>query len=187
MASIIVAFDENYLIGRGDGRLPWHISDDLKLFKNRTLNHPIICGRKTWESLPIRPLPGRLNIVVSTTLAHMGYRKQCENGWKDGVVLVDNIDDAIWAIARYPEYQDKEVFIIGGGQLYETALDAGVVDKLYVSRIRGTHEGNIFFPELGKEWKWTLIESHTEFDVFEVTKPADASEVATVASSPAQL
>jgi dihydrofolate reductase len=160
--SIIVAFDENYLIGRSDGSLPWNIPEDLKLFKLRTLGHPIICGRRTWESLPHKPLADRLNIVVSTTLKEIPYK---------GVVLVPDILQSLQLIRAYGEYDNQEIFIIGGRQLYQTSLQANIVDKLYVSKIYGTHDGDIFFPQNSID-KYAIqrIEKHTRFDFIELAR-----------------
>ena len=158
--SIIVAHDDNRLIGRSDGSLPWHISDDLKLFKKRTIGCPIICGRKTWESLPNRPLPGRLNIILSNT----------RYGVMPDYSFARDLKDALSIIEDYPEYHGKDVFIIGGRQIYETALQTGIVDKMYVSQVHGEHEGDVYMPELPGKWNWELIEEYPEFELFEVTR-----------------
>ena len=103
--NLIVAIGKNGAIGR-KGDLIWHISDDLKRFKQLTMGHPVIMGRKTWESLPKRPLPGRKNIVLTTNPALQA----------EGAVVVNSIESAI--AAAY----GKSPFIMGGAQIYNAFL-----------------------------------------------------------------
>ncbi len=132
--SIIVAVAENNAIGY-DNHLLWHISEDLKRFKNLTTGHHIIMGRKTYESVG-KPLPGRINIVIS---------KQ-ENYTVDGCLVAKSIEDAL-LIAK----DDSEVFIIGGGEIYKQALS--ITDKIYLTRVHAGFAGDTFFPELNlSEW-----------------------------------
>ncbi|MGB7204468.1 MAG: dihydrofolate reductase, partial [Anderseniella sp.] len=100
--SAVVAASDNNVIGK-DGGLPWHVSSDLKLFKEITLGKPVIMGRRTWESLPRRPLPGRRNIVITRNSDYEA----------EGAELARSVDEALSLCAG-----EDEVSIIGGGQVY---------------------------------------------------------------------
>jgi dihydrofolate reductase len=137
MISIIVAASANNTIGiRGD--LPWRLSDDLRRFKETTMGKPIIMGRKTWESIG-RPLPGRLNIVITRQpdFAAAG----CE--------VVRSVGDAIAAAG-----DADEIMIIGGSQVYQRALP--LADRLYLTRVHTEIEGDAFFPDVDKK-TWMLV------------------------------
>jgi len=166
MISIIVAFDKNRLIGSNNA-LPWHIPEDLKLFKARTLGHPIILGRKTWDSLPKRPLKGRLNVIVSQTKKSLELFT--EDDLSQFVYFHPDLKSAIKFATWYCP-NSSETFIVGGRQIYETALKEDVVDKIYATEVHGDYEGDTFFPELGPEWKKSVLEQRQEFDVVEFTK-----------------
>jgi dihydrofolate reductase len=141
--SIIAAVAENGVIGR-DGKLPWHLSADLRRFKRLTMGHTIIMGRRTWESIA-RPLPGRRMIVTSR---QPEYRVDVP-----GVDVATSLDGAL-ALARAAG--DDEVFIIGGGALYREALP--LADRLYYTSVRANVRGDAFFPDI--EWnQWRLTES----------------------------
>lgn len=134
LISVIVAIGRGRAIGK-DNALLWHIPDDLKRFKALTLGHPVIMGRKTWESLPekFRPLPSRTNIVIT---------RQAEYAAR-GATVVNSLEEARAAAAR-AEGCD-EIFIIGGAQLYIQALP--YADRLYLTVIEDDKEGDAFFPE----------------------------------------
>src|SRR3989338_2509696 len=121
--SIIAAIGKNRELGK-DNKLIWHILEDLQRFKNLTNGHPIIMGRKTWDSLPFKPLPKRVNIVVTRnsdfSFARPGLAK-----------LAGSLEKAI-EIAKKSSGAE-EVFIIGGGQIYEQAIKKGLADKLYLT------------------------------------------------------
>lgn len=127
MISIIVAVAANGVIGDNNSLL-WHISEDLRNFKRITSGHPVVMGRKTFESLG-RPLPNRTNVVVSRTVTEI-----------EGCRVAASLDAAI---AMFPE--DEEVFIIGGAQIYAQALDSA--DKIYLTRVEHDYEGDTSFPE----------------------------------------
>lgn len=150
----ITAMDPNGVIGNNDGgkyTIPWHISEDFKFFKRTTLNHSILMGRKTWESIGSKPLPKRRNIVISTQM--------------DDVEGVD--------IIRYPmQYcmldfeKDQDLFIIGGSKVYEIFINK--MDELYVSQIKKEYEGNIKFPIINYDKffdKMDIIHEDEEFYV----------------------
>jgi len=132
--SVIVAISENNVIGK-DGKIPWHLPQDLKYFKKVTMGHHIVMGRKTYESIG-RPLPGRENIVVT---------KQ-EDYKAEGCTIVHSLGAAI-AIARMNS--ENELFIIGGSSIYETMMPDA--QKLYLTKVFTTVEdGDAFFPAYDK-------------------------------------
>jgi dihydrofolate reductase len=145
--SIIVAMANNNAIGK-DNQLLWHLPEDLQYFKRTTMGKPIVMGRKTFESIG-RPLPGRLNIVITR-----------QQDWQhDGVKIVHTIDDAL----RLAEAQSMidgidEMMVIGGAEIYKTALPQA--DKLYVTRVDAEIDGDAFFPEIDSSvWQETNRES----------------------------
>ena len=143
MISIIVAVAQNGVIGDKNSLL-WHISEDMRFFKRTTSGHPVIMGRKTYESLG-RPLPNRTNIVISRTLRSI-----------EGCTVVGSLEEAV---AMFPK--EEEVFIIGGAQIYALALN--IADKLYLTRVCHDYEGDTSFPEWNEqEWQLISQESHEQ-------------------------
>ena len=133
--TIIVAISENLVIGHRN-TLPWHISEDLKNFKKITLNHSVIMGRKTFESIG-KPLKYRRNIVISRN----------KNLQISGVEIASSLDDAI-CLAK----SEDEVFIIGGEQIYEIALP--IATNMFITKVHSTIEGDAFFPNFDEnQWK----------------------------------
>ena len=146
--SIIAAMSENGVIGRA-GRLPWHLAADLKRFKQLTLGHTVIMGRKTWESIG-RPLPGRRMVVITR---QSGYRAE-------GADVVSNFDDAL-AIARAAG--DDEAFIIGGAEIYRLALPRA--ERLHLTLIHAKIDGETVFPSVDWSiWQQTTSEAHRADD-----------------------
>lgn len=135
MISLMVAHDPDYVIGK-DNQLPWHIPEDLAYFKKHTVGKGMVMGRNTFESIG-RPLPKRRNIVVTRNTE---YTVQ-------GADITHNLEDAI-ALARE---QHEEVMIIGGEQIFREALP--IADRLYITLVHQSFEGDTFFPEYGREWK----------------------------------
>ncbi|MDO8498188.1 MAG: dihydrofolate reductase [bacterium] len=130
--SIIVAMGNNRAIGSSNGLL-WHIPAELKRFKEITMGHPIIMGRKTHESIG-KALPGRTNIVIT----------QDKNFKAEGVEVVHSLEEALRLASSAPG--NNEIFIIGGGQIYEQALS--LADKLYLTLVEGDFpEADTFFPD----------------------------------------
>lgn len=148
IVAIYVAIAENGVIGR-EGGLPWRLSTDLKRFKAGTMGKPIIMGRKTWESFPRRPLPGRLNIVVTRD---KGYRAE-------GGETVSSLEDAITLArirARCMANVD-ELCVIGGGQIYAQALP--LADRLHVTHVLGSVDGDTAFPPIDPAiWRFVSAE-----------------------------
>lgn len=142
MISIIVAVAQNGVIGDKNALL-WHISEDLRFFKRTTSGHPVIMGRKTYESLG-RPLPNRTNVVISRTVGEI-----------EGCTVVRSLEEAV---ALFPA--EEEVFIVGGAQIYALALD--IADRFYLTRVDHDYEGDTSFPAWD-ESKWALT-SREAFD-----------------------
>lgn len=146
--SLIVAATRNQVIGR-DNQMPWHLPADLRYFKQRTLGKPIIMGRKTWESLG-RPLPGRLNIVISRQA----------NVMLDGAEVFTDLTAAIQRGQEWAAQQSvSEVMVIGGGQIYQQAL--ALAQRVYLTRIELELAGDAFFPVLdAQQWQQVEAEVH---------------------------
>lgn len=130
MISIIVAVDKNGLIG-SQGKLPWSIKSEIKHFQQVTTGGVCVFGRKTWESLPKKPLSDRVNIVVSNSMDRTNEFDVCRDIW-----------EAMFICHKF--YPNKEIFICGGRSLYEQALP--FIDRIYLSCIYGDYEGDTFFP-----------------------------------------
>jgi dihydrofolate reductase len=143
--SAIVAMSENRVIGKSN-RLPWNIPEDLKHFRKVTSGHPIVMGRKTFESIG-RVLPGRENIVISRTMTSD----------IPGLRVVRSLEEAITSCQGKAE----EIFIIGGGEIYRMALPK--VDRIYLTLVHQEIEGDAFFPEIpSDQFKQVSSESRTE-------------------------
>lgn len=142
---MIVAVANNGVIGVNN-TLPWHLPEDLKRFRALTMGHHIIMGRKTYESLG-RLLPGRTTVIVTR---NPDYRVE-------GAIVVHGLSDAMQYCA-----QDKELFLIGGAQLYQEGLT--MVNKLYITRVNLEVIGDAFLPEIDLS-AWTLIEKKDHLSV----------------------
>ena len=148
--ALVVARARNGVIGR-DGDLPWRLRSDLQRFKAITIGKPCIMGRKTWESLPLRPLPGRLNVVLTRD---EGWG---EDGQAKGALVCRTLDEAI-EIAREQAQDDgvDEICVIGGAGLFEAALPRA--KRLYVTEVEAEPEGDVLFPAFD-EAAWTEVSS----------------------------
>lgn len=150
MITIIAAVAEDGGIGRG-GDLLWHLKGDLRHFKSLTMGAPVIMGRKTWESLPKRPLPGRLNIVVSRN----------ENYQAPGAKVVASLIDA-FSMAKGEDDVENKIFVIGGQSIYAEAMRHA--DALDLTEIHAlANDADTFFPAIDKDcWKPTKREDAEE-------------------------
>ncbi|WCO02103.1 dihydrofolate reductase [Psychroserpens ponticola] len=146
--TIIVAAGENNAIGK-DNDLIWHLSDDLKRFKSLTNGHHIIMGRKTFESFP-KPLPNRIHIVIT---------RQSNYKAPEGVIVVNSLEDAIDASKN-----DKQPFIIGGGEIYKQSIP--LVDKIELTRVHSNFENaDTYFPEIDtSQWREVSRTTHDADD-----------------------
>lgn len=133
MISIIVAIGENHAIGNNN-ELLWHIPEDLRRFKHITRGHKIIMGKRTYESLPVQPLPERTSIVISDDPKDVF----------EGCIMAYSIEEALKHCGP-----DEECFVIGGGMVYKQFLP--LADKLYITKVHATFDADTFFPEIAPE------------------------------------
>jgi len=160
--SLVVAVAENRVIGR-DGELPWHLPDDLRHFKRVTLGHPVIMGRKTFESILGslgRPLPKRRNLVVTRDPE---YRHEGPGARR--VKVVHSLEEAFEAAGEEADEEEveEEVFVVGGAEIFARALPRA--HRLHLTVVHAEPEGDVHLPELDLE-SWRLVE--------EEHHPADA-------------
>lgn len=140
IVSIIVATSLNHAIGK-DNQLLWHLPADLKFFKTTTMGCPVVMGRKTFQSIG-RTLPGRQNVVIT--------RDKSFNADKQfDLTVVGSIDEALVKL-----HAEKEVFIIGGGEIYKQSIDS--VDTIYITLVHTVIDGDVYFPEIDKS-KFDLV------------------------------
>jgi dihydrofolate reductase len=139
MISIIVAVSEDWGIGK-DNELLWHISEDMKRFKSLTFGNTVIMGKKTWESLPSRPLPGRKNIVLTDV----------PNECIVCSVTAYSIEDALSKCEK-----DEEIFVIGGGSVYRQFMP--FADRLYITHVHRKAPADVYFPEIDPDI-WAVVE-----------------------------
>lgn len=144
--SMIVAMGENRMIGKGN-KMPWHLPDDLKYFKATTLNKPVIMGRKTFESIGLKPLPNRPNFIISRN----------DNFQAEGARVFNSVELALSQLKDY-----SEVMIMGGAQIYAQWIDR--VDQLYITEVKAAPEGDAFFP---------IIDHQAWYEVSREPHPAD--------------
>jgi dihydrofolate reductase len=140
--SLIAAVAENNVIGK-DNNLPWHLPTDMKYFRDTTMGHCVIMGRKNYDSIPLkyRPLDGRTNIVVTR-----------QKDFKaENCLVVNSVEEAL---AEANKKNETEVFIIGGADIYKQTID--MADKVYYTKIHNSFEGDALFPVID-ESKWKLL------------------------------
>ncbi len=162
--SLVAAISENRVIGR-DNALPWHIPEDLKRFKEITQGHPVIMGRKTYESIG-RLLPNRTNIIITRDTSYK----------VDGAVVVHSLDEAIkvasskYQVSSMQENElrngNNEVYIIGGGQIFDQAIK--IADKLYLTVVHTNIEGDVYFPDYS-EFKKEVYRRESSNEIYTYT------------------
>jgi dihydrofolate reductase len=140
IVSIIVATSLNHAIGK-DNQLLWHLPADLKFFKTTTMGCPVVMGRKTFQSIG-RTLPGRQNVVITRD-------KNFNADNRFDLTVVGSIDEALVKL-----HAEKEVFIIGGGEIYKQSIDS--VDTIYITLVHTVIDGDVYFPEIDKS-KFDLV------------------------------
>ena len=147
IVSLIVAVSENGVIGKNND-LIWHLPKDMKYFKEKTLGHHIIMGRKNFESIPhkFRPLRNRVNIIVTRNKDYKA--KDC--------IIATSIESAI---DYSKSNKEDEVFIIGGGEIYKQSIQKNLVDKIYLTRVHADFDGDTFFETPSSNW---MIESEVK-------------------------
>jgi dihydrofolate reductase len=156
MISLIVAMDQRNLIGKNN-ELPWYIPKDLKRFKELTTGGVVVMGRKTSESILARigtPLPGRISVVVTRDSAYT-----CE-----GAVIANSLEHAM-GNARL--FGGREIWIIGGAEIYRQALAESLPDRLVITRIDGEYEGDAYFPPIPPIYRLASTEPGGEYWSYE--------------------
>ena len=145
--ALIVAAAQNGVIGKGN-KMPWHLPEDLKYFKRVTMGKPVIMGRKTYESIG-RPLPGRLNIVITRQLDWL----PADKAGKESLVVVTSLESALAKAKDYAlSHGADEVMVIGGAQIYAACADR--VDRVYLTEIAAEIEGDAYFSlALVRRWR----------------------------------
>jgi len=142
--TLVVAASKNNAIGLNN-QLLWHLPKDMRFFKNTTWGMPILMGRKTFESMGSKPLNGRLNIIITR-----------DKSWVNAnVMVVHTIAEGV-ALAKKFEY--NELFVIGGGEIYELALP--LAGKIWLTRVDCNLEGDTFFPTIGPDWERISVASN---------------------------
>lgn len=156
--SLVAAVAENGVIG-ADGGMPWHYPADLRHFKQTTMGHPVVMGRRTYESIERRlggPLPGRTNVVLS---------RRSSLDLPDGAVHAHDVDEALELAEASLEDDLETVYVVGGATVYDAFMDSA--DELVITRIPETPDGDTRFPEIGPEWEEVARE--TDDDLVFVT------------------
>ena len=153
MFSVILATDLDFGIGKKN-TIPWHLPNDLKRFKRLTSEQVVVMGRRTWDSLPKKPLPNRINIIVSSTPSDIKI--------SPSIITVSSISELL--VLRDQIYLDKEWFIIGGAQLYDIFLNSSYINKVYWTLIFERYECDTriktFIPDaFQKGWYWSCEKS----------------------------
>jgi len=135
--TLVVAASENNAIGLNN-QLLWHLPKDMRFFKNTTWGMPILMGRKTFESMGSKPLNGRLNIIITRN----------KNWISEDVMVVHTMEEAT---ALATKFSYNELLVIGGGEIYKMALP--MAQKIWLTRVHTTIEGDVYFPKLNAEWE----------------------------------
>ncbi len=144
--SLVLARADNGVIGNNGG-IPWRIPEDMRRFKALTMGHPILMGRKTWDSFPKKPLPGRTNIVITR-----------DTNWKaDGAAAVHSLNDAL---AEARKENPVEIAIIGGAEIYIASLP--IATRVHLTEVHSDVEGDVVMPAFDPAvWRETAREDHT--------------------------
>lgn len=160
---LIVAYNQKHVIADETGNIPWKIKEETLFFKETTMGCPCIMGRKTWQSIPeqFRPLPGRENLIVTTNPKDF----QFPNNQMDHIWVMPSVELAIEYAERM---QPKEIFVIGGAQIYNYCLENNLVKKVIASEVKNDSDGVTFFPDLKeRKWKEQIRIEYEQFTVIE--------------------
>ena len=152
MIALIAAIDKKGVIG-SDGKLPWHIPSDLKWFKEITSGHPVLMGRKTWDSFPRKPLPNRQNYVLTRSDREL-----------QGAIAVRSEEDLLQLLA---ENKNNKLFVIGGASVYDALISEA--SDLYITHVEADVDGDTFFPTINPvEWVWNW---NADYNVIPFERP----------------
>ena len=146
---LIAAMSENRVIGKNNA-MPWNIKGNLAHFKEMTMGYPCVMGRKTWESLPKKPLPGRLNIIISKTMKQENIPQE--------IKIFNSLSTAIEFCRDY-----KKIFVCGGESIYKQVMPFAT--NIDLTLIHGSYDGDTFFPEIDDSWVKTETVNNEEFSI----------------------
>ncbi len=159
---IIVAMDANRGIGKNND-LMWHLPTDMKFFKEKTTDNIVVMGRKNFESIPekYRPLPNRENVILTRNKEYKA----------EGCLVFHSLADVL---KHYENEEDRNMFIIGGGEIYKEALKKDIVDEMFITKVNKTYDADTFFPEINlRDWRRSKIltnpedkDHEAEFDIW---------------------
>ena len=152
--SIIVAIGKNQVIGKNN-QLIWHLPKDMKFFMDTTMDTVVIMGRKNYESIPkkYRPLKNRKNVIITRNKSYKA----------EGCIVVNSIGESLEVLNNI---ENKEVFVIGGGEIYKKFLEKGLIDRMYITNIDEHFDGDTFFTKVNYEsWKSSEILVHNKDEV----------------------
>ena len=147
--SIIVAISKNQVIGKNN-QLIWNLPKDMKYFMDTTMNTTVIMGRKNYESIPkkYRPLKNRNNVIITRNKSYKA----------EGCLVVNSIEESLESLRNV---ENKEVFVIGGGEIYKKFLEKGLIDRMYITHIDEQFDGDTFFPEINYDsWQSSELLNH---------------------------
>ena len=147
--SIIVAISKNQVIGKNN-QLIWNLPKDMKYFMDTTMNTTVIMGRKNYESIPkkYRPLKNRNNIIITRNKSYKA----------EGCLVVNSVEESLESLRNV---ENKEVFVIGGGEIYKKFLEKGLIDRMYITHIDEQFDGDTFFPEINYDsWQSSEFLNH---------------------------
>ena len=147
--SIIVAISKNQVIGKNN-QLIWNLPKDMKYFMDTTMNTTVIMGRKNYESIPkkYRPLKNRNNVIITRNKSYKA----------EGCLVVNSIEESLESLRNV---KNKEVFVIGGGEIYKKFLEKGLIDRMYITHIDEQFDGDTFFPEINYDsWQSSELLNH---------------------------
>lgn len=154
MIALIAAVDKKGVIG-SDGKLPWRIPSDLKWFKEITNGHPVLMGRKTWDSLPRKPLPNRQNYVLTRSDAIF-----------EGATAIRSEEELLLTLAKN---KNNKMFVIGGASVYDALISRA--SDLYITHVEADVEGDTFFPKIDpKEWVWNW---NADYNIIPFERPTN--------------
>jgi len=164
LIKIIVAYNKHRVIGVNND-IPWRIKEDMKHFMQTTMNNVCIMGRKTWESIKYQPLPNRVNVILTRDVDKY-LDQHPELALMEETYIFDDLMIAVETMEF--QYPDKDIFIMGGGEIYQQAIDNKIVREIIASEVKG-HEDiseGVFFNVPAGSWKGELLKEFDEFEVW---------------------
>lgn len=150
--NIIACINSKHALGR-NGRLLYHIKEDMELFKSLTTGNIVVMGRKTYESIPNAPLKNRINVIITSDVDYLKENKD------PNIVVVHSFDEAV---SYCDKINDKECFVIGGASIYNTFLEKDIVDTLYITYVYEDDDGDVFFPDVFTDGRYHNVHEYVK-------------------------